>query len=171
MNMERSTPNIWMPALIGGAVFGIAGAIPILDYLNCLCCSLVIGSGFLAAFLYSKDCRTTNTPFGGGGGAKVGALSGVFYTIFNSTVQWVLSWMTGSLYDIDEAIAQIEGNPQIPAETADGIIRFLESIEGSEMLILLPISLVIALIFATIGGLIGGAVFKIEPAAPSQPAP
>lgn len=169
--MERSTPNVWMPALIGGAVFGIAGAIPILNFLNCLCCSLVIGSGFLAAFLYSKDCRKTNTPFGGGGGAKVGALSGIFYTIFGSIVQWVLSLMTGAVFDLEEAIEQIENNPQIPAETADTMIRILESLEGSGMLILLPISLVIALIFATLGGLIGGAVFKVEPATPSEPAP
>jgi hypothetical protein len=169
--MERSTPNVWLPALIGGAVFGIAGAIPILNFLNCLCCSLVIGSGFLAAFLYSKECRRTDTPFGGGGGAKVGVLSGVFYTVFGSTVQWVLSWMTGAAFDFEEAIAQIESNPQIPAETADGIIRVLETFEGSGMLMLLPISLVIALIFATIGGLIGGAVFKVEPAVPPESAP
>jgi len=169
--MEGSKPNVWMPALIGGAVFGVAGAIPVLNFLNCLCCSLVLGSGFLAAFLYSKECRKTNTPLGGGGGAKVGALSGVFYTVFGSIVSWILSRITGAAFDFEEAIAQIESNPQIPAETADGIIRILESLEGSGMLILLPISLAIGLIFATIGGLIGGAVFKVEPTAPSEPAP
>jgi len=168
--MERSTPSVWMPALIGGAVFGVAGAIPILNFLNCLCCALVIGSGFLAAFLYSKECRKTNTAFGGGGGAKVGVLAGVFYTVFGSIVQWIIGLITGATFDFEEAIAQIESNPQIPPETADSIIRVLESIGSGGMWLLLPVSLVIALIFATVGGLIGGAVFKVEPAAPSEPA-
>ena len=170
MNMERSTPSVLMPALIGGAVFGVAGAIPILNFLNCLCCALVIGSGFLAAFLYSKECQKTNTAFGGGGGAKVGALAGVFYTLFESIVQWILGMITGAAFDIEEIIAQIESNPQIPPETADGIIRVIESIGSGGFWILIPVFLVIALIFATIGGLIGGAVFKVEPAVPSEPA-
>jgi len=159
-----------MPALIGGAVFGVAGAIPILNLLNCLCCALVIGSGFLAAFLYSKECRKTNTAFSGGGGAKVGALAGVFYTVFGSIVQWIIGLITGAAFDIEEIIAQIESNPQIPPETADGIIRVIESVGSGGMWLLIPFSLVIALIFATIGGLIGGAVFKVEPAVPSEPA-
>jgi len=167
--MERSTPSVLMPALIGGAVFGVAGAIPYLNILNCLCCALVIGSGFLAAFLYSKECRKTNMAFGGGGGAKVGVLAGVFYTVFGTIVQWIIGLVTGATFDFEEAIAQIESNPQIPPETADGIISVLESIGSGGMWILVPFSLVIALIFATIGGLIGGAVFKVEPAAPSAP--
>ena len=168
--MERSTPSVLMPALIGGAVFGVAGAIPILNLLNCLCCALVIGSGFLAAFLYSKECQKTNTAFSGGGGAKVGALAGVFYTVFGSIVQWIIGLITGAAFDIEEIIAQIESNPQIPPETADGIIRVIESVGSGGMWLLIPFSLVIALIFATIGGLIGGAVFKVEPAVPSEPA-
>jgi hypothetical protein len=158
-----------MPALIGGAVFGVAGAIPFLNLLNCACCALVMGSGFLAAFLYSKECAKTNTPFSAGGGAKVGVVAGVFYTVFGSVVQWIIGLITGATLDLQEAIAQIESNPQIPPETADTIIGLLEAVEGGGFLILLPISLAIGLIFATIGGLIGGAVFKVQPAAPAAP--
>ena len=41
-------PNIVTPALIGGVFLGITSALPILHYINCACCALVIGGGILA---------------------------------------------------------------------------------------------------------------------------
>ncbi len=166
--MNTKAPSLWMPALIGGAVGGVLDTIPGVGYLNCLCCSLVIGSGFLAAFLYSKQCRASNTTFGPGNGAVVGVVAGVFYLVVDSLGEWLKGGFSEGMDEsIAEAIQQIESNPQIPSEQAEMFISFLES--GGAIVLAILFSVVVSLIFATIGGLIGGAVFKNEPSAPVEP--
>ena len=169
--MEKSAPSVWMPALIGGAVFGFLSGVPFVGALNCVCCSLVIGSGFLAAFLYSKECRKSNVEFRAGAGAKIGVVAGLFHAVVD-TITGHVARLFGAGPNMDEAIEQIRSNPQIPSETADTIIGFLEMLgsEGSILFVLL-INLVFGLIFATIGGLIGGATFKVEPETPAAPSP
>lgn len=167
--MTRNSPNLWMPAFIGGGAGGLLSAIPYVDALNCVCCSLVIGSGFLAAFLYSKQFKDSSMTFGAGNGALVGVVAGVFYAVVNGLASWLKARVTGVGFEeaIEEAIAQLESNPQIPAEQLDPIIAFMES--GGVLVVGIVFSVAIALIFATIGGLIGGAVFKVEPSAPAPP--
>ncbi|MDX1390258.1 MAG: hypothetical protein R3344_13790, partial [Acidobacteriota bacterium] len=63
--MNQQAPSLWMPALIGGGVFGFLGSLPIAA---CACCAWMIGAGLLATFLYSKQCRSTGTEFRAGGG-------------------------------------------------------------------------------------------------------
>ena len=53
----HNAPSVWKPAAIGGLAFGVLGGMPVVQYLNCLCCVLVIGAGFLAAYLYSRECQ------------------------------------------------------------------------------------------------------------------
>jgi hypothetical protein len=166
--MDKAAPSVWMPALIGGAVFGVLGALPIVGALNCACCSLVIGSGFLAAFLYSRECRKSDVPFSGGGGAKIGAVAGIFYAVFSGIVSGLVR--LAGIGGFDQAIEQIESNPNIPPETAERLTRIFGYLgSGAGMLVAFLVVLVLALIFATIGGLIGGAVFKVQPPPPAQP--
>jgi hypothetical protein len=172
--MNDQAPSIWMPALIGGAVFGVLGGLPIVGALNCLCCSLIMGAGFLAAFLYSKECAKTGTEFRPGGGAKVGVVAGLFYAVVTSIVAAGVGVLMAdyNARQLDRAIAQIESNQEIPPEIADMMITFAETMSGGASLILVGVAVVTGLIFGTIGGLIGGAVFKVEaapPPAPSQP--
>ncbi len=54
----NQAPSMLKPALISGVAFGVAGSIPVVNWINCACCALIIGCGFFAAFLYSKDSRT-----------------------------------------------------------------------------------------------------------------
>jgi hypothetical protein len=159
-----------MSALIGGAVFGVLGALPLVGALNCLCCALIIGAGFLAAFLYSKECAKTGTEFNAGGGAKVGVVAGLFYGVVSSIVGGVLAVFRGGYgAEWEEAIEQIQANPEIPAETRDALIGFFESMADAGPVIFIGVGFVLALIFATIGGLIGGRVFKVEAAPPMAP--
>jgi len=55
--MNNQAPSMLKPALISGVAFGVAGAIPVINWINCACCALIIGCGFLSAFLYSTGKR------------------------------------------------------------------------------------------------------------------
>ncbi len=46
----NQAPSMLKPALISGAAFGVAGAIPVINWLNCACCALIIGAGSSAHF-------------------------------------------------------------------------------------------------------------------------
>lgn len=161
--MNQQAPSMVTPALVAGAVFGVLSGIPLVGALNCLCCALVIGGGFFAAFLYSKQAREANVPFAPGNGAVVGLLSGVFHAIVATIVSAVFNLLFG-LGDWTQAIDQMEEYGQMDPETIDQISRFMDS-TGPVVMILIGflVWLLLGAIFATIGGLIGGAVFKNEP--------
>ena len=169
--MEKSAPSIWMPALIGGGIFGLLSGIPFVGALNCACCSLVIASGFVAAFLYSKECRKSNVEFRAGSGAKVGLMAGLVHGVVWTAVSGVFQAIFDSEASFEEAIEQIRSNPQIPPEMADNFVRLFEFLSSAGILVFLFLFLALGVIFATIGGLIGGAAFKVEPEAPAPPTP
>jgi len=164
--MDSRAPSMLKPTLIGGVAFGIASAIPILNFANCLCCSLVIASGFLAAFLYSKECRNAGAEFRAGGGALVGLVAGLFYALASTVVSALMPKP-----DPEEMIEMME-QFNVPPESIDMMSRFMEGSSGvMGILIGFFVTLLIAAIFSTLGGLIGGAVFKVLPpeAPPADP--
>ena len=63
--MDR--PSMLKPTLIGGGVAGLLGGLPLIGAINACCCALIIGGGFLAAFLYSKECQGVGAEFRAGG--------------------------------------------------------------------------------------------------------
>jgi len=153
--------------LIGGGAAGFAAALPLVGALNCLCCSLVIGGGFLAAYLYSKECQRAAVEFRPGSGALVGLVAGLFYSIVG-TVVGVLVRAVMPAQDVDALIEQLE-QFELEPEVIDTIAEFMEmSQSASGLLIMFFATLLIAAVFSTLGGLIGGAVFKVE-APPSTP--
>ena len=60
-------PSMLKATAIGGLAAGFLSSIPFVACLNGLCCSLLIGGGFLAAFLYSRDVAAVGGVIGGGG--------------------------------------------------------------------------------------------------------
>ena len=164
MNMERNAPGIWIPALIGGAGLGFLSGLP---YISCGCCAFAVGAGFLGAFLYSKECNKAAFPFGAAAGAKIGLVAGFIHGIVQWIVGTVSNRLMGGEQAVADAIAQIESNPDIPPEFADMLVRFFEFMASAGAVV---VYVVFGVVFAIIGGLIGGAVFKVEPAVPSEPA-
>lgn len=167
-------PSMLKPTLIGGAVFGVLSGIPIVGALNCLCCALVVGAGFLAAFLYSKECAGMGVGFRAGNGAIVGLVAGLFHAVFFALISGLFG-MFQSREDqqaqIDEILSQMEEQGADPQalEFAENIAEMF--LGGAGILFLFLVMLLLGAIFATIGGLIGGAVFKVEepPAPAAQP--
>ena len=163
----NQAPSMLKPALISGAAFGVAAAIPGINLINCLCCALIIGCGFTAAYLYSRDCRSAGVAFGPSNGATVGLVSGLFYGGISGVVGGLINAVFG-MFDLTETFEQLQASgADIDPEVLEQISGFMES-SGPAVMILMGIffALLFGAIFATIGGLIGGSVFKVEPAAP-----
>jgi len=162
--MNGQAPSMLKPALIAGTAFGVAGAIPVVNWINCACCALIIGCGFVAAWLYSQPFKAAGLGFSAGNGAVVGLASGAVYGVVTGIVSAALSSLFG-LNDWNEVVEQLEQVGTMDPEVVDQVSRFMES-TGPATLTLAGIffSILFGVIFATIGGLIGGAVFKAPPA-------
>ena len=171
--MDNQAPPMLKSALISGVAFGVAGAIPIINMINCACCALIIGCGFLAAFLSSKDCQGAGAAFRPGNGATVGLLSGLIYGVVSGVLSGIINAAFG-MGDWEQVIDQLRASgAEIDPEILDQVAGFMES-SGSFVMVLIGLffALLFGAIFATIGGLIGGSVFKHEPqAAVSEQAP
>jgi hypothetical protein len=78
MNGQR--PNLFVPALIGGAVAGTLSSVPLF---NCLCCIWIIGGAVLAAYVLVE-----NSPdiLSAGDGAIVGILTGIIAAVVHSII-------------------------------------------------------------------------------------
>lgn len=161
--MQRSQPSVLVPALIGGGASGVLSALPLVGALNLCCCSLVIGGGFLASFLYSKECRKADVAFQAGTGAKAGVVAGVFHGLAGAILA-----LLPLAPSADEVIEQLRAfDVRIPPE-AMPYIEMSQSL-GVRFAMSLVFGLIFGCIFATIGGLIGGAAFKFEPSTTTVP--
>ena len=87
--MNDSAFDILKPAILCGGALGFLAGLPVFDLFNCCtCCSMGIGAGFFAAFLYSKTCARGGLPFDAGRAAGVGALTGFFWGL--SSASWIM---------------------------------------------------------------------------------
>lgn len=160
------------PALFGGLALGVASAIPIVNFLNCACCALVLGGGFLAAWLYLKDAPPTAQP-PWGDGAVVGLLAGLIGAVASAVIQIPMTFLASSfglLAGLEEVLA--ESDLPEPLRELFAVVGASGFAVGA-FLVSLFLNLFIYGVFATLGALIGVAVFhkKAAPAAPSPPPP
>ncbi len=161
--MNNQAPSMLKPALIAGVTFGIAGAIPIIEYINCACCALIIACGFTAAYLQSKSTKTAGFGFTAGNGAVVGLASGVVYGFVAGILGAVIDSVLG-LTDVNQIIEQMEQVGTMDPEAMEIATRFLESTGPATFAVAgIFFSILFGAIFGTIGGLIGGAIFKAKP--------
>lgn len=163
----NQAPSMLKPALISGVAFGIAGSIPVINWLNCACCALIIGAGLLGAFLYSKESRAAGVAFGPGNGATVGLIAGLIYGVVAGVLGGLINAAFG-MGDWQQAIEQIQATgADIDPATLEQISSFMESSGGAMMFLIgLFFALLFGAVFGVIGGLIGGSVFKVPPPQP-----
>jgi hypothetical protein len=168
--MGNPSAGIVKPALISGAIFGFLSGAPFVGLLNCACCALVIGAGFVAALLHSQELKAAGLPFDAAAGAKVGFLAGIFCGVVETIVSTIsdllfheaaLKWLIGFLEQI----------PEVPSE----VIEFLQGDLGRGFAAGVGFELLtnlgVGIIFATVGGLIGAGVFKSRPQTAPPPPP
>ncbi len=169
--MKSGSPSMLKATMIGGGAAGFVSALPFVGALNCLCCCLVVGGGFLAAYLYSKECRSNGVEFRPGTGALVGLVAAFFFAIMATIVSFLSRFVVPQ--DPEQILSRLESANMPPQalETATKVIELLFAPIG--ILIGFVFALLLGAVFSTIGGLIGGAAFKVEATAtpPSAGAP
>lgn len=149
------------PAVIGGAIFGVASAIPILSCVNCACCALAIGGGMIAAWLHLKNLGPVD-PAPYGEGALVGALAGVVGAVVAVGVSIPFRLMS-SMWQPD--MSQLnQALTEMPPEARQFVEPFMNSMFSGGMGIgalffQLFVGLILYSIFAALGGVLGVAIF------------
>lgn len=158
--MNAKAPSMMMPALIAGASLGFLSGLPIV---SCACCLWAVGAGFLAAFLYSRSCRTAGAEFDPGKGGVIGLLTGAVFGVVGAVVGGTLTMLQGNL-DAESLRQGIEANPMITdPQAAEQAIQTIESLGPMFFVLLIALVwIVLGVVLAAVGGLIGGSVFKVE---------
>jgi hypothetical protein len=170
-------PSMVKATVIGGLSAAVLSAIPIVGCLNLACCSLLIGGGLLASFVYSRDVAAAGGTFAVGNGAAVGLVTGGFYAVgsaFASAItRMVIDVSPSEQFDmIREQMESSGGMPPEMLDSLDQVSGFLAESGGGLLFIIgFGFSLLLGAVFCTVGGLIGGAVFKQDPAPPAPPMP
>lgn len=152
--MNQVKRSLLKPALIGGVAEGVAGSIPILNLVNCAFGIMVIGGGFLAAYIYMKDAPpSAKAPLGSG--VKLGLLTGLFGAVTFCLISIPLAML----------IPDLAATGVSPLENIDLPPKIAEALTIPVILAMFfgLISFVFDPIFCTIGSLIGVTVFNKKP--------
>ena len=186
MGNVGKNPSKLAPVLIGGVFIGVTSALPILNYLNCACCILVIGGGVLAAYLYLRDYPAQLPRMTYGEGAWLGLQTGLVGGFVWSLVAIPLSYIKLRLGLEIAELAQLEealSDPEIPPMVREVVQRLLEQgvLTAGVLVVSVILYLVVSCLFATLGGILGVAIFQkkatppaampIQDPAPTTPAP
>lgn len=160
--------DIWKPALISGALFGFLSGVPIVNALNCACCSLIVGAGVWSSYMV---IRGSLEPVAYGRAA----LAGLAAAIFALPVVWLTQGVIMILSPVD-LMEQLRES----IDQASGVSP--EFAESAEMIETMGLPMIMAFfgmvqacfftIFGTLGGVIGRALFeKRSPLPPAAPMP
>lgn len=154
-------PSMLPPALIAGGALGFVSGLPIS---SCACCLWAAGAGFLAAFLYAKNCRRAGSEFNTGKGGVLGLFTGAVFGVVGAVVNSIFSLLTGGL-DIESMREAVEANPMISdPEAAEQALQAFESMGPMFFILIFAlIWIIFGVLFAALGGLIGGSAFKVQP--------
>lgn len=149
-------------ALIGGCVAGFLSVIPIVNWLNIICCLWVIIGGVVAVYILTTS---VTAPITYGDGAVVGLLAGVIAGVICGVISLLIR-----IAGFGVGLAYLERFahrfPQF--EQYLGMAR-TATIGAGMIIAWLFFSIIIYAIFGTLGGVIGTAIFvkkkKEEPPA------
>lgn len=149
-------PKMLQPALLGGLMIGVLGALPIVNIANC-CCLWVIGGGVVASYLMQSSHPR---PITAGDGAVVGLLAGVFGAIVWLIVSIPINLALGPVQQ--RMFEQFLENAQ---DVPESMRTLVDNMAGGGVSVLTTLFgflfwLFVDAIFATLGGLLGVAIFK-----------
>ncbi|HVR29484.1 MAG TPA: hypothetical protein VMS86_08110 [Thermoanaerobaculia bacterium] len=166
-----SRPSKLRAAILGGLTLGVASAVPLVNFLNCACCSLVVAGGFLASYLYLKEAGPAAAA-DWGDVALVGLLAGLFGAVVTAVVSLPFAFLGMGAGMWGAMQESLQG-----ADLPDPLRRLLTTAGAGTLAVgMILISFVLNLfvygLFATLGALLGAAVFQRRtPGAPGTTPP
>jgi hypothetical protein len=145
-----NTRSYFLSALIAGAVIGVLGNFPLVNFVNCLLCIWVwLGAG-LAVFLYTRF-QPGDPSLTVGQGAGLGAVSGVIGALVGAVVYALTSFITLPMF---QSIVDAIEEQGISTQLSSGFWGFFGvGFFACLNLILYPL-------FGALGGLIGASLFR-----------
>ena len=158
--MNGQKPNVFMPALIGGAVAGILSGSP----LFCLCCLWIIGGAMLASYLAAKSSPVS---LKAGDGALVGAFTGIFAAVIHAVVS--LPFQAFNLALLRKFMERLaEFSPDLPSGWDKWYSLGSGPFSLAWFLFGLVVNAAIYAVLGALGGIFGMALFGKKPAPPGQ---
>lgn len=141
-----------LPAVWGGVTIGLLSGVPVINFINCACCSGILIGGALSVYLYRRQIQP-NQRIEVGEGASLGLLAGLFGAVIATLLSLVIRPFS------QEFMYQIQNYTNDP-----DIADLLENINPEMMargftLVAFFISLVIDSLFGLLGGIIGVALW------------
>jgi hypothetical protein len=154
----REKPPKLLSALYGGIIMAFISAVPILNFLNCLCCAGVMLGGFFAVFFYKKDLLPDMEPLSSSDCLQLGALAGVFGAVIGGLLTAAVFAMFGN----ETARMIMEFLEPYREEMPPGALDELEQVlsGGGLSILSLIVGMIIDVIFGLLGGLIGYSILK-----------
>jgi hypothetical protein len=165
--LQTPQPKKAVPILIGALAITALSAIPVISFVNCLCCAGVMGGAVLGVWFYKKNFPP-DMPFTVGNGAMIGTFSGMVASVIMSCISALqLGLFSGEFstrfqQQLEETMLRGSGDPQ----AMEQIQKFMDTLSGLAetpvllFLLLLIFSLLLYTGFGALGGVIGGNIFK-----------
>ena len=169
--MHHAKPSKTIPVVAGGLFLGVLSGIPVINFINCACCALVIGGGILSSYLYMKDYPPEQPRVQYGDGALLGLLAGLLGAVVSTIIAIPFQLLVGGASNAG-MLEALRSQPDIPAEIIDMIEPFFQG--GINMLAILfglLVGSVLYSIFGMLGGVIGVALFGPKGGNAPQAAP
>ncbi len=160
MEKAMEKPDLLKPALISGVIFGLASAIPVINFFNCMCCALIFACGIFSSFLVMRQHYGTISY---GTGALAGLLAGIFGA-FTATIVDTLIQITMGRRMKELFLTVLEDiQSKMPPEMVTQFEFFEKQMQKDftlfDMIIGFFIWLIIFMAFSTLGGILGVALF------------
>jgi hypothetical protein len=167
-------PSKMRAAAMGGLALGAASAVPVVNFLNCACCSLVVLGGVLSAHLYLKNAPPAAEP-PWGDVAIVGLLAGLIGAVVTAVLSLPFAFL-GTGMGMYTAMQEAAAEADLPEP-----LRSMLATAGSGtlamgmILVSFVLNLFVYSLFSTLGALLGAALFgrrsRPVPPAPLAPPP
>lgn len=154
----REKPSMLMPALYGGVIMAVIGAVPGLNLINCLCCAGILFGGFMAVFFYKKELMPDMPLLTSSDGMQLGALAGVFGGIVGGLLSFVIIQFVGNVGGEIMLKFMESFRENMPPEAWDQMEQGIR--EGDLSIFNLVMALIFDVIFGLLGGLIGYSILK-----------
>ncbi|MBN1540978.1 hypothetical protein JW992_02450 [candidate division KSB1 bacterium] len=147
--------SLLRPAVWGGLLIAVVSGVPVLNWINCMCCAGVLSGGLLAVYLYRRQIGPHSEIL-----SRTGALLGLSAGIIGAVLGGIIGLLFNALtLDFIAALVESLADPAFRDQFAEWTAVLASPLA---YLGLLALSLIINSLFGLLGGLIGVAFWGRE---------